>query len=297
MMRPPPQTVAPTTTGDAFPWIVATFGAVVAAAWAGAWLATVANLSPTRPALSTTGEALVRLPSHASDPRAAWPPELSARLPGPWLYWTCQLLVLAVALAVTYGVARIRSGNRGGRLTGVGVTGESGFARLRDLKRLAVRAPEEGRVTVGRFRSRLLACEPQASLAVVGPTGCGKTAGFAVPAILEWRGPVLALSVKADLLDATAKHRRQRGQVWVYDPTNSSAQAPDSWSPIASCTTWPDAMRVAAWMTEAAQPRFDSVSDGDYWYSQARKALAPYLYAAALDGRSVVDLVRWIDSQ
>jgi hypothetical protein len=56
-------------------------------------------------------------------------------------------------------------------------------------------------------------------------------------------------------------------------------------------------MRVAAWMTEAAQPRFDTVSDGDYWYSQARKALAPYLYAAAIGGRDVGDLVRWIDTQ
>jgi type IV secretion system protein VirD4 len=114
---------------------------------------------------------------------------------------------------------------------------------------------------------------------------------------LEWRGPILALSVKSDLVDATAKHRSRGGKVWVYDPTGSSVAVADSWSPISSCTTWAHAMRMSAWMTEAAQPRSDSLSDGDYWYSQARKALAPYLYAAARGDKGVVDLVRWIDTQ
>jgi type IV secretion system protein VirD4 len=179
----------------------------------------------------------------------------------------------------------------------MGVETEAGFASRRDLKAIAVRAPETGRVTVGKSRGRLVACEAQASLAVVGPTGCGKTAGFAIPAILEWEGPVLATSVKADLLDATIVHRRAKGEVWVYDPTTCSGHEPNEWSPLSACLTWPGAMRMAAWMAEAAQPRLDTVSDGDYWYSQARKGLAPYLYAAAVGGADVVTLVRWIDTQ
>ena len=59
--------------------------------------------------------------------------------------------------------------------------------------------------------------------------------------------------------------------------------------------TWAGAMRVAAWLCEAAQPRTDTVTDGDYWYTQARKALAPYLHAAARSGRTMQDVVRWID--
>ena len=62
---------------------------------------------------------------------------------------------------------------------------------------------EDDRLTIGRCDGRLLACEPQASLAVIGPTGCGKTAGFAIPALLEWRGPIIATSVKTDLIEAT----------------------------------------------------------------------------------------------
>jgi type IV secretion system protein VirD4 len=159
-----------------------------------------------------------------------------------------------------------------------------------------VQGPIRGRIALGRVGTRLIAAEPQASLAVVGPTGCGKTAGFAIPALLEWHGPVIATSVKADLLEATVKHR-STGKVWVYDPSASTGHPGAHWSPLDACRTWAGALRIAAWLCEAAQPRLDSVSDGDYWYSQARRALAPYLYAAAVSKRSIRDVVRWIDLQ
>ncbi|MEZ5265238.1 MAG: type IV secretory system conjugative DNA transfer family protein [Acidimicrobiales bacterium] len=109
----------------------------------------------------------------------------------------------------------------------------------------------------------------------MGPTGCGKTAGFAIPALLEWQGPIIATSVKNDLLDAALEHRRQRGTVWIYDPTQASGHATARWTPLDACRSWAGAMRIAAWLCEAAQPRLDTVTDGDYWYTQARKALAP----------------------
>src|SRR5205814_732368 len=40
-----------------------------------------------------------------------------------------------------------------------------------------------------------------------------------------------------------------------------------------------------------------SLADNDYWYGQARKALAPYLLAGNVRGASLADLVRWIDTQ
>src|SRR5439155_25634273 len=174
---------------------------------------------------------------------------------------------------------------------------EAGFARGRDLKALTVPRPSPGRITIGRSGHRLVAAEAQASLAVIGPTGCGKTAGLAIPALLEWEGPVLATSVKADLLAATAAHRRHCGTVWIYDPTRCATTATSSWSPLAACTEWDGAVRVAAWLAEAAQPRLDTVTDGDYWYTQARKGLAPYLHAAAVAQKSMRTVVRWVDSQ
>jgi type IV secretion system protein VirD4 len=152
-------------------------------------------------------------------------------------------------------------------------------------------------LTLGLHGRRLLAAEPQTSLAVVGPTGCGKTMGFAIPALLEWNGPVIATSVKTDLLDATFAHRAQRGTTWVYDPTSCSGLTASRWSPLSACCAWVGAIRVATWLCEAAQPKADSVTDGDYWYSQARKGLAPYLHAAAVSGHTMADVVRWVDLQ
>jgi len=281
---------------DAFAWIVAAAGTVVATAWAGAALAAAVAGEAGTIAFADAGRALVGLPAHLADPRGAWPPAARAALPGPTAYWACQAVVVAVVAAAVAGVvvARSRLGDRRGPL---GVTAEAGFARRRHLGRLAVRAPEAGRVTIGYAGRRLLACEPQASLAVIGPSGCGKTAGFAIPALLEWRGPIIATSVKSDLIAATIAHRRSRGRVWVYDPTRVSGEDPAPWSPLQACATWPGALRTAAWMVESVTPPRDSLADADYWYTQARKGLAPHLLAAAVGGCDIATVVRWVDAQ
>jgi len=280
-----------------FPWVAGGFGALIGCVWAGAALAAAVAGRANEITFNAAGQALLHLPGHLADPAKAWPPPARDALPGPVLYWTAQATVLAVFALV--GVLGWRLWVRLGadRPRPLGIDPDAGFAGRRDLLRLIVRAPQPNRVTLGHARGRLLACEPQASLAVVGPTGCGKTVGFAIPALLEWKGPVLATSVKADLLDATIDHRRRQGQVWVYDPTAISGHPSDPWNPLAACRTWGGAMRVAAWMAEAAQPRLDTLADGDYWYSQARKGLAPYLHAAALSGKGIGTLVGWIDTQ
>lgn len=244
-----------------------------------------------------TGAVLARLPAHLRDPAAAWPPAARAVLPGAVAYYACLAATTAVAALATAAGVRAWRALDGRGANALGVRPNAGFGRPRHLRRLVVRSATPGRITLGRVGRSLVACEPQVSLAVVGPTGCGKTAGFAIPALLEWEGPVIATSVKADLLAATLEHRRRRGTVWVYDPTRCSGAPASAWSPLEACGTWAGAMRVAAWLTEAAQPRLDSVSDGDYWYAQARKGLAPYLHAAAVSGRTMRDVVRWVDSQ
>ncbi|MDP9401773.1 MAG: type IV secretory system conjugative DNA transfer family protein [Actinomycetota bacterium] len=286
---------------DLVPWLLGIAAAVLVPVWAGAVLAAwLFGAGAGAVSLADAPLALSRLGSHLVAPADAWPPPARSNLPGPVPYWACQLVVLGVLAGMGWAGwcirERLRSGSRGSHA--LGVQGEAGFAHRRDLGLLGVAGPETGRLTIGRAGGRLIACERDASLAVVGPTGCGKTAGFAIPALLEWEGPVIATSVKSDLLEATIAHRRSRGKVWVYDPTGCSGHGSSLWSPLDSCATWSGAMRVAAWMTEAAQPRLDSLADGDYWYSQARKGLAPYLHAAAvLKGGGMADVVRWVDSQ
>lgn len=154
-----------------------------------------------------------------------------------------------------------------------------------------------GRLVLGRAGKRLLAAEPRQSVIVFGPTQSRKTSGFAVPSILEWEGPVIATSVKADLVGDTIAHRRRIGEVACFDPSGSTGLPSTRWSPLPAARTWPGARRVASAMTDVGRTSVGTMSDGDFWYATATKMLAPLLFAAASAGLSMTDVVRWVDTQ
>ena len=116
---------------------------------------------------------------------------------------------------------------------------------------------------------------------VLGPTQSMKTSGFAIPAILEWSGPVVATSVKTDLIRHTLDHRRILGRTWVYDPTDSTGTESVKWSPLGLCGDWRGAQRVAAWLASSANHGGAGLEQAEFWYTSAAKLLAPLLYAAA----------------
>lgn len=142
----------------------------------------------------------------------------------------------------------------------------------------------------------LLAVEAGQSLAVVGPTQSGKTTALAVPAILGWDGPVLAASVKSDLLVHTVAWRRTRGPTWVLDPAGATGAPSMVWSPLRAAASWPGARRMAAALVESAQGD-GTTADGEFWYAMAAKTLAPLLLAASVSGGSMTDVLRWVDTQ
>jgi len=213
--------------------------------------------------------------------RAPGPPRHHERRPVPFS-------------SVTANVRR-RSGRVAGR--GPSELETARWATGRDLRALVVAAPSPGRLTLGSARRRLLAAERGHSVLVVGPTQSRKTSGFAVPAILEWQGPVVAASVKSDLARHTMAWRQGQGQVWVYDPSASTGLGSAWWSPLDAAVTWEGARRVAASLTEVARSSPGALSDGDFWYATAAKLLAPLLSAAATSGRTMADVVRWVDTQ
>lgn len=261
--------------------------------------ATMANLAPGSTfdaSVSDSLRAFAIVWSDVSNPGSAWTTPAPAHF-NVVVFWLCQFLCFGLLGTVAY-FAWTRLDRRQASRSALGVKKHAGVAKEGDLRSLNLGAAQPGRLTLGFIgRRNLIATEAQASLAVVGPTGCGKTAGFVIPAILEWSGPVIATSVKADLIAATLAHRQRRGKVWIYDPTACAGETPSSWSPLASCVEWRGAQQMAAWMCEAAQPRIDTISDGNYWYTQAQKILAPYLYAAASTERTMSDVVAWIDTQ
>ena len=53
---------------------------------------------------------------------------------------------------------------------------------------------------------------------------------------------------------------------------------------------------MASWLVEATPSR-SGLSDGAFWFAAAAKLLSPLLLAAAVGGRSMGDVVRWVNLQ
>jgi type IV secretion system protein VirD4 len=259
-------------------------GQLAALVWAGRWPAVVISEAPA---------VLVRLPDHLADPAAAWPPDAAAALPGPVLLYTTLAVVVAAAAGLAWAALSLwrRLGSGGDDETA------AAWATRRQLRPLLVNQPTPGRLTLGRHGRKLVAAEPRQSVAVIGPTQSGKTTGLAIPAIREWAGPVIATSVKTDLLRDTLTEREHHGEAWVYDPTQSTGLPAAGWSPLASCGDWQAARRTADWLAAAAKQSAGGLAEADFWHNTAAKLLAPLLFAAASGGYTIADVVRWVDTQ
>ena len=253
---------------------------------------------------------LLGVMEHPTAPSKAWPAYLRTSFAAPGVgelrLWLCLLLGILGALAAlllawrralrhSSSRPRSRSDRRSGASRG------RGWAQPRDLRPLRVQTAPGDRIVLGTHAGRLMAAEARHSVMVLGPTQSGKTSGLAIPAILEWSGPLLATSVKADLLRETLAWRRTLGEVRYYDPTGAVGVAggtgPSGWSPLARSATWPGARRSASALCSVARAGDAGLEDAGFWYANAEKLLAPLLFAAATTGASMADVVRWLDEE
>jgi type IV secretion system protein VirD4 len=287
-------------------WLVALAGVVVIAelAWCAGelagWLAT-----GTWPRTSPSGAPaiVVGLVAHPGRPWAGWP--LAYRGLAAGEFYLVMIAVLAVSTGLAWLVAAAWGRWAGDAPASRTRSRSTAWARSRELRLLTIRSSQPGRVTLGRAAGggtsvgrRYLAAEPRQSVIVVGPTQTQKTTGFAVPALLEWAGPVLATSVKTDLVQDTISWRNRIGETWVYDPASSTGLPASSWSPLEASTSWLGARRMAEGLCAAGRAHQGTgLTDGDFWYATAAKLLAPLLFAAARTGRGMSEVVRWVDEQ
>jgi type IV secretion system protein VirD4 len=243
---------------------------------------------------SEMGRVLVRLQAHLGDPAAAWPAPERNRIPGAAAFYATLTMLLAPLSAAVLLVLRHRLRDRTAP-KGAGAR----WAGMRDLQPLRVDGPRHGRLTLGRVERHLVAAEARQSVIVIGPTQTGKTTGFAIPAILEWQGPVLATSVKSDLLRDTVDARRgiPDADVWIYDPTASTGYTSASWTPLAGCESWQGAQRIASWLVGAARGASPGIENAPFWYSAAEKLLAPLFLAAYHAELTIEHVLRWLDTQ
>jgi type IV secretion system protein VirD4 len=282
--------------------MVTTAGVVLMAAAAWVWSAgqvagrMAAGRWPPVPAIATVS-VLARLPGHWSNPRLAWPAAARSDLPGPGVLYLCAfaLLVPPVGAAIVWRRTRPGGGPHQGR--GGGARWASGM----DFRALKVRRGQSGRLVVGTLPGlpigrRLAATESRHSVLVIGPTQSGKTTGLAVPALLEWKGPAIATSVKDDLASSTCLWRGRWGPSWIFDPTATSGLRPLArWSPLGVCEDWSAAQRTAGWLVDATPAR-TGTADAAFWYAAAAKQLAPLLLAAQRGDAGMAGVVRWTNS-
>jgi type IV secretion system protein VirD4 len=252
------------------------------------------------------GQVVVNTPRHPLDPAAAWPRSARSLLPGPVMFWATFLVLLAVAVAAwIYLSAALRSlRRRMGRVSVVERVApapdrvdRTGWARPQVFRDLYVRGPTPWRVTLGRVNGRLVAAEPLQSVIALGSTQSQKTSGLAIPAILEWDGPVLAACIKPDLIRSTIGRRWQRGEVYLYDPAGATGMEANTWSPLPRCETWEGAYRTALSLVNASRVSGQTERDMEAIPGATANLLATMLLAAAISGRSMGDVLRWAQRQ
>jgi type IV secretory pathway TraG/TraD family ATPase VirD4 len=246
------------------------------------------------------------LPHHLGNPAMAWPARVHGELPGPVGMYASAAGVVGGTASGAAAVARHLPGRAAGHRPGREHKGRgSVWAKGRELRLLTVHGPTSGRVILGRtpglpgLGRRLLAAEDCHSVLIFGPTGSFKTSACVIPQILEWSGPLVATSVKPDVLRATLAARARKGEVLVLDPLGASGLAGAQWTPLASCGTWAGAQQTAVQLANAIEqtPTEEQRPEHRFWKTMGTKFLAPLLFAAATKGLGMAEVLHWLDTR
>ncbi|HEV7762669.1 MAG TPA: type IV secretory system conjugative DNA transfer family protein, partial [Acidimicrobiales bacterium] len=246
---------------------------------------------------------LTRFAGNLGDPAAAWKPVNSGgEVPGPLGWWTLFAILVLLVGALSFLAYAVHSTSPQAQV----VRPKADWAKPSVLPELRLQAGETGRLVVGTSGRTKVALGPRHSLLVVGPAHAGKTSGLAIPALLEWPGPAVVASTKSHLMDETIGWRSHQGDVHVFDPAAVTRYHRSGWTMLSDCGTWQGAIRMAQHLTAAAQALPDARVDGgtageparsQLWNSAMAMSLAPFLYAAAADGRSIMDAAQWIERE
>ena len=135
---------------------------------------------------------------------------------------------------------------------------------------------------------------------VIGPQGSGKTLDLLTPALLHAPGAALVTLTKVDdlLLSVTARSTDDRPCV-VLDPFGLAPGLPELvWDPIEGCVDPMVAERRAKAFTAGTVKGAVSASGDDaaarFYAAEAAKVIQAFFHAAALTGRSLEHVLRWV---
>jgi type IV secretion system protein VirD4 len=135
---------------------------------------------------------------------------------------------------------------------------------------------------------------------VIGPQGSGKTLDLLTPALLAAPGAALVTLTKLDdlLLSMTGRSNADRPCV-VLDPFGLATGIPELiWDPIDGCVDPMVAERRAKAFTAGTVKGAVHGGHGDdaarFYAAEASKVIQAYFHAAALTGRSLEEVLRWV---
>ncbi|MBN9099396.1 MAG: TraM recognition domain-containing protein [Pseudonocardia sp.] len=127
---------------------------------------------------------------------------------------------------------------------------------------------------------------------VFGGPRTGKT-GWLACRIIDAPGAVVVTSTRTDLLELCGPLRAAKGPVYVFNAVGlGGIPSTVTFDPLTGCTDPNTAAERATDMVSAASK--GGSGDREFWDAQAIRALALLLHAAALGGKQLVDVKRWI---
>lgn len=136
-----------------------------------------------------------------------------------------------------------------------------------------------GRRVFGRMEDQTL---------MIAPPRSGKSGALA-DRILDHPGPCVVTTTRADLYDLTAAHRGARGPIELFNPLGvAGLKSTFRWDVVGGCEDPATAIRRAQALTGTAP-----AGELAEWNKLASAALGALLHAAALGGRTVLDVYSW----
>ncbi len=156
-----------------------------------------------------------------------------------------------------------------------------------------VLSPSAHAVFLGRAQYRHHLRVPlEEHVLVMAPPRTYKTA-FMADAILEYPGPAIATTTKADVYSLTADARSWTGPVHVFNPQRiGGVESTFCWSPVDGCEDPATAIRRADAFASAVSHK--GVEDATFWSAKASDYLRAYFHAAALAGYDLRAVAGWV---
>lgn len=262
--------------------------------------------------LGQAGAVIKALPKHWGDPKQAWPAAARSALPGPVGFAVAAVLSVAVTAFAVVGLVRLRrllGSSNSARTRGMATKKQlaKSLSRQAAVSKADVVRPSlagarrvahtEVAVELGRDKiSKLPICATvQDSVLLAAPPRQGKSSQIVIPWVHYWPGPALVTSVRTDVLENTASMREARGPIAVLAPTGMASWPKRlAWSPTSGCQKIDVARKRASVLVQVGKPGTDDDSTGAGFFGlSATNLLASWLHAAALTGRTTLDVLEW----